>query len=256
MTEPWRTGITTYDEKNIWIRGYEVGALMQGATFAETIFLLHAGRLPSKEEGKLLDAILISSADHGPGSPSAATARLACSGNRSSVSSAIAAGILAIGDQHGGAGMACMEVIAEGVALAKAESLTLGAAAEKLVDTWRARGERIPGMGHRQHSTDPRKAILFGMAESYGLAGDGVRFMIALESAIATKVKPLPINIDGVLAAILFDMGFPSIMGRLIFIIGRTAGLSAEVAEELAREKAMRIKVPVTYDGPPPRELQ
>jgi citrate synthase len=255
MTEPWRTGITTYDEKNIWISGYEVGDLMQNATFAETIFLLHSGRMPSKEEGKLLDAILISSADHGPGSPSAATARLACSGNRGSVSSAIAAGILAIGDQHGGAGMACMEVIAEGVALAKAEDLTLEAAAEKLVDLYRARGERIAGMGHRQHSTDPRKAILFGMAESYGLAGDGVRFMLALEAAVAGKVKPLPINIDGVLAAILFDFGFSPLMGRLIFIIGRAAGLSAEVAEELAREKAMRIKVPVTYDGPAPRKL-
>ena len=255
MVEPWRTGITTYDEKNIWIRGYEVGALMQGATFAETIFLLHAGRMPSKDEGKLLDAILISSADHGPGSPSAATARLACSGNRSSVSSAIAAGILAIGDQHGGAGMACMEVIAEGVALAKAESLSFDAAADRLVDVYRERGERIAGMGHRQHSTDPRKAILFGMAESYGLVGDGVRFMNALEAALAKKVKPLPVNIDGVLAAILFDMGFPPLMGRLIFIIGRTAGLSAEVAEELAREKAMRIKVPVVYDGPEKREL-
>ncbi|MGO4211080.1 citrate/2-methylcitrate synthase, partial [Terriglobus sp. YAF25] len=107
MVEPWRTGITTYDETNIWIRGYEVGSLMQRASFAETIFLLHAGRMPGREEGKLLDAILISSADHGPGSPSAATARLACSGNRGSVSSAIAAGVLAIGDQHGGAGMAC-----------------------------------------------------------------------------------------------------------------------------------------------------
>lgn len=255
MVEAWRTGITTYDEKNIWIRGYEVGTLMQRATFAETIFLLHAGRMPSQQEGKLLDAILISSADHGPGSPSAATARLACSGNRGSVSSAIAAGILAIGDQHGGAGMACMEIIAEGVALAKTEGVSLEAAAEMLVDTYRTRGERLAGMGHRQHSTDPRKAILFGMAESYGLAGDGVRFMLALEAAVAAKVKPLPINIDGVLAAILYDLGFPPIMGRLIFIIGRTAGLSAEVAEELAREKAMRIKVPVTYDGPPPRDL-
>jgi citrate synthase len=255
MIEPWRTSITTYDEKNIWVSGYEVGDLMQHATFAETIFLLHSGRMPSKQEGKLLDAILISSADHGPGSPSAATARLACSGNRGSVSSAIAAGILAIGDQHGGAGMECMEVIAEGVAIAKAEGLTLEAAADKLVDTYRARGSRVAGMGHRQHSTDPRKAILFGMAESYGLAGDGVKFMLALEAAVASKVKPLPINIDGVLAAVLFDLGFPPLMGRLIFIIGRTAGLSAEVAEELKREKAMRIKVPVTYDGPAPRKL-
>jgi citrate synthase len=255
MIEPWRTGITTYDEKNIWVSGYEVGTLMQRATFAETIFLMHAGRMPSQQEGKLLDAILISSADHGPGSPSAATARLACSGNRGSVSSAIAAGVLAIGDEHGGAGMACMELIAEGVALAKSEGVPLETGAGRLVDLYRDRGERLSGMGHRQHSNDPRKAVLFGMAESYGLAGDGVKFMRSLEAAVAEKIKPLPVNIDGVLAAILYDLGFPPVMGRLIFIIGRVAGLSAEVAEELAREKAMRIKIPVTYDGPPPRNL-
>ena len=55
--EPWRTGITTSDEKSIFIRGYDVTSLMQQATFTETIFLLHQGRLPTKEERALFDAI-------------------------------------------------------------------------------------------------------------------------------------------------------------------------------------------------------
>ena len=42
-------------------------------------------------------------------------------------------------------------------------------------------------------------------------------------------------------------------VGKLLFIIGRVAGLSAEVLEEYAREKPMRIKIPVAYDGVPPR---
>ena len=69
-------------------------------------------------------------------------------------------------------------------------------------------------------------------------------------------VKPLPINIDGALAAVLHDMGFAPAFGRLVFIIGRVAGLTAEVAEELAREKPMRIKIPVEYDGAPARPLE
>ena len=60
-----------------------------------------------------------------------------------------------------------------------------------------------------------------------------------------TRIKPLPMNIDGALAAVLHDMGFPPPAGRFIFIIGRVAGLTAEVAEEYAREKPMRIK----FDG-------
>lgn len=253
--EPWRTGISDSDDEDIRIRGYDIGALMQRSTFAETIFLLHLGRVPSKEEGRLLDAILIASADHGPGSPSAATARLACSGNRGSLSSAIAAGVLAIGDEHGGAGMACMDTIASGVFMARSQSISIDEAADRIVDNSRALKVRLPGLGHRVHSTDPRKDVLFGMARDCGVAGDGVAFMLALEKAVAVKIKPLPINIDGVLAAVLFDLGFPSTFGRLAFIIGRVAGLSAQISEELTREKPMRIRIPVTYDGPPPRDL-
>ena len=34
-------------------------------------------------------------------------------------------------------------------------------------------------------------------------------------------------------------------VGKLLFIVGRVAGLSAEVLEEHTREKPMRIKIPV-----------
>ena len=79
--------------------------------------------------------------------------------------------------------------------------------------------------------------------------------MLALESVAGRKIKPLPMNIDGVLAAILYDMGFAPEFGKFLFIIGRVGGLTAEVSEELSREKPMRIHVPVAYDGEPPREI-
>jgi len=253
--EPWRTSIMDMDEKNIWIRGYDIGSLMRKQTFAGMIFLLHQGRLPSEGESRLLDAIFVATADHGPSSPSAATARLACSGNRTGLSSAIAAGVLAIGDEHAGAGQACMEIIATGLQRVKGESISIEAAAERAVDEATGKKQRLPGLGHRMHSTDPRKDVLFGMADEYGVAGDGVTFMLALEKAASKKIKALPMNIDGVLAAVLHDLGFPPAFGKMAFIIGRVGGLTAEVAEELAREKAMRIRIPVAYDGPPPREI-
>ena len=112
--DAWRTAIATSDETSLRVRGYDITALMK-LSFADTIFLLHQGRLPNESERRLLDAILIGVADHGSGAPSCATARLVASGNRQSLSAAVAAGILAIGDEHGGAGSACMELIAEGV---------------------------------------------------------------------------------------------------------------------------------------------
>ena len=65
----------------------------------------------------------------------------------------------------------------------------------------------------------------------------------------ATAIKPMTINIDGALAAVLYDMGFAPAFGAPLFIIGRVAGLTAEVMEELTRERPMRIRIPVTYDG-------
>jgi citrate synthase len=254
--EPWRTSIVDSRDGHIRIRGYDVPSLMTGRTFTDTIFLLHQGRLPNDTERALLDAILTGVADHGSGAPSCAAARLALSGNRQSVSAAVAAGILAVGDDHGGAGSGCMATIAAGVTRAKAERLSFDACASLIVNDARASGQRIAGFGHRVHKTDPRTGILFDLARRGGVAGDGILFVEALERAIASIVKPLPINIDGALAAVLHDMGFQPAFGRLVFIIGRVAGLTAEVAEELSREKPMRIRIPVEYDGIAPRALE
>jgi len=161
--------------------------------------------------------------------------------------------VLAIGDDHGGAGSGCMEMIAAALARARAENLTIIDAARLTARESRAQGKRLPGLGHRVHAQDPRTDILFGLARDGGITSEGVQFMQALEMVVREEIKALPINIDGALAAVLHDMGFPPPFGRLVFIVGRIAGLTAEVAEEHAREKAMRIRIPVAYDGLPPR---
>ncbi len=254
--EPWRTAITTHDETHIWVKGYDVTRLMTHHTFSDTIFLLYKGRLPEPSERRLIDAILSASADHGPGSPSAAAARLAASGNRESFSAAIAAGVLAIGDAHGGAGEACMEMIAAGVELAHRESISISQAAGQVLTEARTQGKRLPGLGHRTHSIDPRAEVLFELAHQGGLAGEGVAFLQELEEQTRQKIKPLPINVDGAIAAVLFDLGFPPAAGKLLFIIGRVAGLTVEVLEEYTREKPMRVKIPVVYDGPAPLDAE
>lgn len=225
---------------------------MQKATFTDVVMLLHLGRLPSPGERRLLNALLIGMSDHGAGAPSCAAARLAASGNRSSISSAVAAGVLAIGDDHGGAGSNCMELIARSLASAKDGGRTAAQAAKDCVDHAVREKRRLPGLGHRVHTTDPRVKTLFDMARAEGVAGDGIAFMEALEAEAGSRIKPLPMNIDGALAAILHDMGFTPPAGRFLFIVGRVAGLTAEVAEEYAREKPMRITFQVEYDGPPP----
>lgn len=252
---PWRTALVNADETHIWTRGYDITDLMRQAGFVSTIFLLHRGRLPTDGERRVLDALLVAVSDHGAGAPSCATARLAASGNRSSISAAVAAGILAIGDEHGGAGESCMALIGRYAPADVRGAASMDDAAARAVQETRAAGARLPGMGHRHHTIDPRVEVIFSMAEAEGIAGDGVAFMRALATATARLVKPMPINIDGALAAVLYDMAFPPSAGKYLFIVGRIAGITAEVAEEHAREKAMRIRIPVVYDGEPPRSI-
>lgn len=255
--ERWRTAIANSDPDSIRIRGYDIGALMKETTFTDVVFVLHHARLPTPAERRLLDAILIGVSDHGPGAPSCAAARLVASGNRQSVSAAVAAGVLAIGDAHAGAGSACMELIAAGVAEARGNGRTIADAAERAVEAALSAKRRIPGLGHRVHTEkDPRVDVLFGMAREAGLARDGVEFVLGLEAAARTRIRPLPINVDGALAAVLHDLGFTPEAGQFFFIIGRVAGLTAEVAEEYAREKPMRVRIAVDYDGVPPRPVK
>ena len=215
--EPWRTGITTSDEKSIFIRGYDVTSLMQQATFTETIFLLHQGRLPTKEERALLDAILIGVSDHGPSAPSAAAARIVASGNRRSLEAAVAAGVLAMGDAHGGAAFDCMQMICDGVAVARREGLSLQDAARRAVADARTGKRRLPGIGHRVHTEDPRTRVLFEMARARGVARDGVAFMQALEAAACDRDPPDAYQHRRRIVGSIARPGIPSAGGQTYF---------------------------------------
>src|SRR6266487_3822981 len=156
--EPWRTAISDSDDAHVWIRGHDLASLMTGATFADVVFLLHAGRLPTSAERRVMDAILISIADHGPGAPSAMAARTVASGNRQAPEAAVAAGILAIGDAHAGAGFGCMTLIVDGLGLVQREGMSIDAAAKQIVDEAVAAGRRLPGFGHRTHRREDQAA--------------------------------------------------------------------------------------------------
>ena len=251
----WRSAITASDEGRVWYRGYDVGALMQSRSFADVVFLLHHGELPTRAVGRLINAILVAGADYGADSPSAAAARIVASGNRRGIESAIAAGVLSVGDTYGGAGVECLEMIAHGVGLVQREALSIDDVAARIVAEMQQAGRRLPGLGLRVQKTEPRAATLFQMAADARVAGNGVAFMRALERQARERIANLPINMDGAIAAVLFDLGFPPLFAKSIFIVAHVAGLSAQVMEEYAREQSLRIKIPVEYDGPKPRAL-
>jgi len=89
------------------------------------------------------------------------------------------------------------------------------------------------------------------------LAGVHVRIARAVERFFGESGRPLPINVDGAIAALLCDLGIPAEIGNAFFIIARVPGLVAHVHEEKTRMKPMRKIDPVDfeYDGPGERKI-
>jgi citrate synthase len=255
--EKWMTGITDIKPNHILMRGYPVEDLIGRISFAQGIFLVLTGELPSPEVGKLLEAIFVSSIDHGASPPSVLTARtVASTGN--DLNTAVGSGVLAISRWHGGAVEEGQRLFLEIAGRADRDGTSDDAASTAVLEEMKARGKKASGFGHRIHTKDPRTAKLFALAETLHLAGRHVAIARAVEKAIAAQLgKPLPINVDGAIAALLCDLGIPPEIGNAFFIISRVPGLVAHVHEEKTRMKPMRKIDPegYAYDGPPERKL-
>lgn len=250
----WESSITHTTGTGIAIGGYDMADLLaNGVPFTSVVHLLHTGELPDPGAGRLLEALMVASIDHGPGTPSALAARTAVSGG-ANVQSAGAAGLLAMGDFHAAAVAACMELVME-----VADSGDPSTTAVTVVDARRRTGQRVPGFGHRQHKErDPRVNRIFATARSEGVDGRYLAATEQMEEALTEAVgRRLPINIDGVYAAVLAEIGLPLEAANAVFITSRMAGVLAHAVEELNTQPPMRRIDPLAhrYSGPPSRPL-
>ena len=252
----WSTAVTRIEPNRVAVRGYDIAELMGRVSFGAGVHLILTGELPSEPVARLMDAILVSSIDHGATPPSALAARTAAS-TGASLSAAVAAGVMSINRHHGGAIEDCARQLKTIAERAKREAISMDEAAARTLAAMREAGERMPGFGHRLHRKDPRTARLFELAREAGVNGPHMQAARAVEKAFSDAKKSLPINVDGAIGAILADLGMNLAAFNGIFMIARTPGLIAHVIEEQTRERPMRRIDPVNhgYDGPPPRSL-
>lgn len=253
----WNTKITKVEPNHLVTRGYRQEDLIGNIPFPHVVYLLLKSELPSKEHGKMMDAILTACIDHGVTPPSSMAARVVASGGVP-LPTAVAAGVLSIGDAHGGAIEKGAKFLQEGISLMKKEGKNPEEMAKILVKESREKHKRILGFGHRVHTSDPRTKRLFSLAEELNIAGDHILLSKAIEKELEVQTKrKLPINVDGAIAAISSDMGFDWRLGKAFFLLGRVAGLTAQVYEEQTEFKPMRkmFSVEHEYDGPEERDL-
>lgn len=216
--------------------------LSADATFQRVIYSSLVGMADAEEaQVKLLEAMITACVDHGVTPPSAQTTILLAS-VRPPFEVAIAGGIQAITDIHGGAGQKAAEFFTSVVEKANTENIDFEEATFTRMREIIKTGQRIEGLGHRIHTKDPRRDILWKMAEDAGYGKDHVKVSKIVSPAFyRVRGINLPINVDGVIGAIVADMELNDPrLAKAIFVFGRVAGLSAHYFEEIQTQTQMR----------------
>lgn len=228
----FRTSVGTSDADSITVMGRDLSSELMGrTTLTELAFLMVQRRPPSPEETRLLDAVLVSLADHGL-TPTVLAARLTHTGAPESLQGAIAAGLL-------GAGSVFLGVVEDTVRFLDEIGEDVAGGVTREIEA----GRRIPGLGHPVHRVqDPRTPRIYAIAEETGLVGPYLsRLREVADVQRARTGRELPINGAGVAGAALADLGFPAPLLRGFALLARTAGLLGHLAEEMQSPIGMRL---------------
>jgi len=249
MSDFWKTSISRVAPNDIAVRGYSIQDLTRRCSFGDVMYLLLTGELPTGNEGRLVEAILVSCCDHSLASPSVDAVRFVASAGVP-LQAAVSAGIVAIGDSHGGAIEPCAQILKQAV--------ENGKSATDLLNDLRSRKERMPGFGHRVHTADPRVDVLFALAQEYGLHGAYCQLARDVENATESIYgRRINMNVDGAIGALLCDLGMDPALGKSFFIVGRAPGYVAHAYEQMTKEKPFKAAEPeeITYTGPGARPV-
>jgi citrate synthase len=251
LAEPrWTTWIGSSTPDSITVGGLDLpGDVMGRLSLTDLAYLLVTHREPTAGERRLLDAVLVSLADHGL-TPSALAARLTHTGAPEAVQASVAAGLLGAGSVFlGPAGDTAEFLAAALIGRDGADDQALRTVADDAVSARRAAGDRVPGLGHPVHrDVDPRTPRLYELAEEEGLLGPHLRLLrLVAEANQRQSGRSLPINGAGAAGAALADLGLPPEIIRGFVLIGRTAGLVAHLAEE--REQPIGLPLWLEIEG-------
>ena len=229
------------------MRGYDLVEMIGRRSFGDVVYLVLSGELPEGNEGRMIEACLVAASEHSVVAPSVDAARFVASAGVP-LQAAVAAGLIGLGDHHGGAVDACARLLLD-AADRDARSVALRV---------KEQGRRLPGYGHVVHDPDPRAGRLLGVAAELGFRGRWCELAEALEGVTEEVFgKNLRMNVDGALAAILLELGLDWRLGKAFYVIARPPGFVAHVHEEQTRERPYRDVgwENVRYDGPEERPL-
>ena len=109
VSDWWTTEIIDMAPGQIRFRGHPIQELIGNVSFAQMIWLMTRGDLPTERQAALLECALVGAVDHGPQAPSIAAARMAVTCGLS-LNGAMASAVNMLDDIHGGAGEQAVEL--------------------------------------------------------------------------------------------------------------------------------------------------
>lgn len=235
--EPAFTGPSLVRDGEILARGVPIGDLITHFSFVEMVFFQLQARRPSPDEARMLDAYLVSLCEHGVTSPSTHGPRVAASVRAPFAAAAIGFVATAMGPYHFGALQLAMEELLE--------LEHTGESPEQFLARRAASGRRVWGYGHRFHKStgepdparslaedaDPRVRRLIGLADELAWPGRHLATVRRIGWLLHAR-KRIPINIDGLAAGLLLDMGFCPESAMLFVMLGRLPNIARLHHEE------------------------
>ena len=187
------TGIGQAELHRILVRGYDLNKDLVGKiTFTDMTSLILRGRLPTANEAKMLDALMIILVEHGMVSHVIA-ARLIYHCAPEAMQAAVAAALCGAGSVHLGSSEWSAKMLIDALP-ADTQNPAYDEIATKIIDDYSARKQRMPGIGHRTHAEgDPRAETLFNIAKDTGVYGkycELIQHLSKLSSETAQTLDP------------------------------------------------------------------
>jgi len=240
--KPIRTDIGWSDATSITIFGKDLPSEILGhMNLGDMGFLELTGRLPTANESKMFNAMVVTLVEHGL-TPSAIVARMTYMGAPESLQGAVAAGLNGLGTVFVGSIEGAAKLLSESMPRADPDA-DFDALAHTVVQAYQSPRRIIPGIGHPLHKpVDPRTARLFELARETGFDGPYLKLMTRI-AEVGTQLggKDLPVNATGAIGALCCEMGFDWKVCRGLGVMARAVGLVGHILEESRRPMGAEI---------------
>ena len=214
-----------------WCHGYDVyGEALGRARWADMLYLLMRGELPSAARARLLDAVAVALMNPGPRDPAVHAAM--CGGVGGSTAAATLIAALSVGAGRSGGAQDVCQAMADWAACGTsivAWQARLATPRPQVDDVW-------PEMPHAP-GFDPHgvraSTVVMQALQTLASLSDGPALPWLLDHrAVLEGWAGRPLSLAGVAAAALTDLGFSPEEGEMLHLILRLPGAAAHALEQ------------------------